>query len=100
MSDPTQSGWTSSVGPLPRTILPTDPVLSGWLDMVETRLQCVHVELDAIRAALLALPDELLVLVRSELGVAVGRAYLEGRREACSLCRGVGCESPSCRESA
>lgn len=47
---------------------PSDPLLAGWLDLIELRLQTLSLQLSGLSA----------------------------RLGPCSLCRGEGCSSPTC----
>lgn len=103
VTEPAESGWTSAVGPLPASVLPrsTDPIIAAWLDLIHARQDVLAERLSTIVGALAALPEDLagslLPLLRGEVGEGLAKALLHGRQGACSLCRGEGCASPSCR---
>lgn len=81
MTNPVERGWTSAVGPLPQSILP-----------------------GRLPASPDALAEALIAAVRREISAGLARAYLAGVQAAssdpCSLCRGTGCASPTCRRPA
>lgn len=106
MPDPAQSGWTSVVGPLPTSVLPRpeDLTVARWLDLIHTRQDVLAERVATIARALAALPEDLaaslIIATRREMSEGLARAHLAGRQGAvpapCSLCRGEGCESPTC----
>jgi hypothetical protein len=94
---PNFASWSSIIGALPTAILPaiTDPVLRGWLELILLRQEVTHVACDAIVRRLDSLPEALAAsLIAGEGPAGAPRA---GYQAACSLCRGEGCESATCR---
>ena len=100
---PALAGWSSIPGALPTAVLApiTDPVLRGWLELILLRQEVLAVHQEAIVRRLAALPEDLagslIASLRSEVSEGLAKAHLAGRQGACSLCRGEGCESETCR---
>lgn len=83
---PQLSGWSSSIGSLPTSILPpvTDPVLRGWLELILLRQECIQVELDALNRRLStlqgALAASLIADLRAEISEGLAKAALQARQ--------------------